>query len=58
MPFTLINPCPFCGNGENDVAEVSPGDFAVDCPVCLAMGPIRDDVADAVARWNDAKAKD
>lgn len=46
--------CPFCGEPEGVVDEISPGQFAVICqdPDCGAIGPAASVQQVAVNLWN------
>ena len=50
--MTTIAPCPFCSHDDIEIGEVSPAEFAIDCPECRAIGPIRGTPMDAIEAWN------
>ena len=52
-----IMPCPFCDHEDVEVDEVAPGQFAIDCPECGAIGPILDTVSTAIELWNAPHGK-
>lgn len=52
--MTTINPCPFCGIEDVEIDEVRPGEYAVDCPECECIGPIKPEVMEAISAWNKA----
>lgn len=52
--MTTVNSCPFCGHDNVEIGEVGIGEFAVDCPECMAIGPITGDIMSAIAQWNGA----
>lgn len=49
-----VNDCPFCGQADVEIYEVSTYEFAVECPECRCIGPITYDVMSAIAAWNKA----
>jgi hypothetical protein len=49
-----VDQCPFCSHAEVEIDEVSPYEYAVDCPECRAIGPICNDIMQAIAAWNKA----
>jgi len=49
-----VSGCPFCDYDDVEITEVSPGEFAVDCPDCRCIGPILGEPMEAIAKWNDA----
>ena len=53
-----VKPCPFCGHDDVYIDEVDVMRFAVSCPECECVGPIRDAVEDAIEGWNDAPRKE
>ena len=52
--MTTINSCPFCGAEDVEIDEVRPGEYAVDCPECECIGPIKPEVMSAIKAWNGA----
>lgn len=52
--MSMINPCPFCSHDDVQVAEPATGRYAIDCPECECVGPIKDDALDAIRAWNSA----
>lgn len=52
--MTTINPCPFCGNEDIEIDEVRIGEYAVDCPECECIGPIKPEIMSAITAWNGA----
>lgn len=51
----FIDRCPFCGFDDVQIGEVRPGEFAVDCPECEAIGPIKPSEMEAISYWNDRR---
>lgn len=51
----FIDRCPFCGYDDVELDEVRIGEFAVDCPECEAMGPIKPSEMEAISYWNDRR---
>jgi len=49
-----VDKCPFCDYDDVEIGEVSPGEFAVDCPECRCIGPVCGDVMESIAKWNEA----
>lgn len=49
--------CPFCGEPEADVDEISPGEFACVCNDCGAIGPKASWAEGAVILWNGRVAR-
>lgn len=50
-----IAACPFCGFDDVEIDEVRIGEFAVDCPKCEAIGPIKPSEMEAISYWNDRR---
>jgi Lar family restriction alleviation protein len=51
---TEIQPCPFCGHEDVEIDEVDHNCFAVCCPECETIGPIkRTTVEEAITAWNN-----
>lgn len=50
-----IDACPFCGFDDVEIDEVRIGEFAVDCPECEAIGPIKPSQMEAISYWNDRR---
>jgi len=50
-----VLPCPFCGHEDVEIEETGTMEFAVDCPECRCIGPIRDTVMEAISFWNDRR---
>ena len=50
-----IDPCPFCGHDDIEINEVEPGSYAIDCPECRCIGPIKPDTMEAISYWNDRR---
>lgn len=57
MTAIQINACPFCGHDDVEIGEVSPSEFAVDCPDCRCIGPISGDIKGAIDAWNKGMAR-
>lgn len=53
--MTTIYCCPFCGHEDVEIDEIGMSEYAVDCPECRAIGPIRDTVMEAIGAWNDRR---
>lgn len=49
-----IHDCPFCGHADVEIGEVGTCEYAVDCPECRAIGPIENDIMEAIGAWNTA----
>lgn len=54
----IMLPCPFCGHEDVEIDEVTTQEFAVDCPECRCIGPIRDTVMEAISFWNDRRGNE
>ena len=50
--MTTINPCPFCNYDDVEIDEVRPGEYAIDCPECECIGPIKPEIMEAIKCWN------
>lgn len=46
--------CPFCSFDDVQIDEVRQKEFAVICPECEAIGPIKASITTAVDAWNSA----
>lgn len=53
MSLTVHN-CPFCNHEDVEIDEVSIGEYAVTCPECRTIGPVCDDIMEAIGAWNKA----
>ncbi len=51
-----IKPCVFCGFDDVTIDEVRIGGYAVDCPECEAIGPIKPTTMEAISFWNDRRS--
>lgn len=49
--------CPFCGEPEGEVDEISPGRFAVICQDCGTIGPAASWAEAAVILWNSRTSR-
>lgn len=47
-----MNPCPFCGYKDELTVRSSDAGWYVYCRSCVALGPHRQFVQDAVDDWN------
>jgi Lar family restriction alleviation protein len=54
MHEPTILPCPFCGWHDVEIGEISPGEYAVDCPDCQCIGPFGETMTQAIEIWNRA----
>lgn len=52
-----VNSCPFCGDDQVEIDEVRPGEYAVDCLECEAIGPIKPEIMEAIKAWNGSPQK-
>ena len=52
--MTTINACPFCGHDDVEIDEIGIGQYAVCCPECECIGPMKTEVMDAISVWNKA----
>lgn len=50
----VIHDCPFCGHSDVEIDEVQPYEYAICCPECRAIGPIRNDIVSTISAWNKA----
>lgn len=57
MTITVQN-CPFCGSVNVEIDEVTIGEFSVACNECRCVGPIGNDIMEAIADWNRAWEKE
>ena len=57
MSTITILPCPFCGHDDVEIEEVSLSEFAVCCPECSRIGPLRDTVMEAISYLNDRRGQ-
>lgn len=50
-----LKPCPFCGEIPTRHFNKAVGLFFLCCNVCGADGPLSDDEATAIEKWNERK---
>ena len=49
-----VDICPFCGHHDIEITEAGSYEYAVDYPECRAIGPICNDIMQAITAWNKA----
>ena len=52
-----LKPCAHCAYDDPEYDEIRPGEFAVACSNCGAIGPVGDDMDQAAALWNQRRVK-
>ena len=50
----MVDQCPFCGETQIEIHEADVSRYVVDCPTCLATGPIKDSIMGSIGAWNKA----
>lgn len=50
----MIDQCPFCGEAEVEIHEANVSGYIVDCPTCLATGPMKSNIMESIRAWNQA----
>lgn len=47
-----LKSCPFCGSGEISAPHPSDINTWVSCLTCMADGPVKDSMPEAITAWN------